>query len=69
MRWTGHVAHVREKRNAHRVLVWKPGGERKFARSRRALEVNISMDFKVNRTGECAKDLSGSEYGQVVGYC
>jgi hypothetical protein len=24
IRWTGHVAHVREKRNVHRVLVGKP---------------------------------------------
>jgi hypothetical protein len=28
MRWTGHVAHVGEKRNAYRILVGKPEGKR-----------------------------------------
>jgi hypothetical protein len=28
MRWAGHVARMGEKRNAHRALVGKPGGNR-----------------------------------------
>jgi hypothetical protein len=28
MRWVGHVAHVEEIRNAYRILVGKPKGER-----------------------------------------
>ena len=27
MRWVGHVARMREKRNIYRVLVWKPEGK------------------------------------------
>jgi hypothetical protein len=28
MGWTGHVAHMGEKRNAYRILVGKPEGKR-----------------------------------------
>jgi hypothetical protein len=28
MRWPGHVARMEEKRNAYRILVGKPEGER-----------------------------------------
>jgi hypothetical protein len=35
MRWAGHVARMREKRNAHRTLVEKPEGKRPLGRSRR----------------------------------
>jgi hypothetical protein len=28
MRWAGHVARMREKRNAYRLLVGKPEGKR-----------------------------------------
>jgi hypothetical protein len=28
MRWAGHVARMREKRNAYRILVEKPDGKR-----------------------------------------
>jgi hypothetical protein len=30
MRWAGHVARIREKRNAYRILVGKPVSQRKF---------------------------------------
>jgi hypothetical protein len=56
MRWTGHVAHVREKRNAHKVLMWKRTAKREFARPRRTQEVNIEMDIKINRMKERAMD-------------
>ena len=28
LRWTGHVAHMKQSRNAYRVLVGKPEGKR-----------------------------------------
>jgi hypothetical protein len=34
MRWAGLVAHMREKRNAYRVLVGKPEGQRSLGRYR-----------------------------------
>jgi hypothetical protein len=35
MRWAGHVAQIREKRNAYRILVGKPEGKRPLGRPRR----------------------------------
>jgi hypothetical protein len=32
MRWTGHVARIREKRNAYRILVGKQEGKRPLGR-------------------------------------
>jgi hypothetical protein len=34
MRWAGHVAPMREKRNAYRILVGNPERERELGRSR-----------------------------------
>jgi hypothetical protein len=34
MRWAGHVARIREKRNAYRILVGKPEGKRQLGRPR-----------------------------------
>jgi hypothetical protein len=36
MRWAGHVARMREKRNAYRLLVGKPDGKRPLGRPRRS---------------------------------
>jgi hypothetical protein len=44
MRWAGHVARMREKRNAYR-LVGKPEGRRLLGRSRRRWLDNIRMDL------------------------
>jgi hypothetical protein len=35
MRWAGHVAQMREKRNACRVFVGNPEGKRPLGRPRR----------------------------------
>jgi hypothetical protein len=35
MKWTGHVARMGEKRNAYRILVGKPEGQRPLGRLRR----------------------------------
>ena len=46
LRWAGHVARMEESRNAYRVLVGKPEGERPVGRLRRRREDNIKMDSK-----------------------
>jgi hypothetical protein len=45
MRWAGHVARMREKRNAYRLLVGKPEGKRPLGRPRRRWVDNIRMDL------------------------
>jgi hypothetical protein len=44
MRWAGHVARMREKRNAYRILVGKPEGRRPLGRPRRRWVDNIKID-------------------------
>jgi hypothetical protein len=45
MRGSGHVARIREKRNAYRFLVGKPEGKRPLGRPRRRWMDNIRMDL------------------------
>jgi hypothetical protein len=45
MRWAGHVAQMRETRNACRILVGKPEGKRPLGRPRRRWVDNIKMDL------------------------
>jgi hypothetical protein len=45
MRWEGHVARMREKRNVSRLLVGKPEGKRPLGRPRRRWIDNIKMDL------------------------
>jgi hypothetical protein len=45
MRWAGHVAQMRETRNAYRILVGKPEGKRPLGRPRRRWVDNIKMDL------------------------
>jgi hypothetical protein len=46
MRWTGHVARMGEKRNAYRILVGKPEGNRPLGRPRRRWVDNIKIDLR-----------------------
>jgi hypothetical protein len=46
MTWAGHVARIGEKRNAYRILVGKPEGERPHGRQRRRLVDNIKIDHR-----------------------
>jgi hypothetical protein len=46
MRWTGHVARIRAKRNAYRILVGKPVERRPLRRPRRRWVDNIKMDLR-----------------------
>jgi hypothetical protein len=43
MKWAGHVARMRTKRNAYRLLVGKPEGRRPLGRPRRWWVDNIRM--------------------------
>jgi hypothetical protein len=45
MRWAGHAARMREKRNACRLLVEKPEGRRPLGRPSRRWVYNIRMDL------------------------
>jgi hypothetical protein len=45
MRWMGHVARMKLKRNAFRLLVGKPEGKRTLGRQRRRRVNNIRMDL------------------------
>jgi hypothetical protein len=45
MRWMGHVARIREKSNAYKILVGKPQGKRPCVRSRTGRENILPMDL------------------------
>jgi hypothetical protein len=45
MRWAGHVARLREKRNAYRLLVGKAEGKKPLGRPRHGWVNNIKMDL------------------------
>jgi hypothetical protein len=45
MRWTGHVAYVREKRNACRILVRRPEYTRPLGMAKHRWEDNIKMNL------------------------
>ena len=46
LRWAGHVACMKQFRNAYRVLVGKPQSKRPLGRPRRRWEDNIKMDLR-----------------------
>ena len=46
MRWTGHVARMKEDRSAFKILISKPTGKRPLRRLRRRWEDNIRMNLK-----------------------
>jgi hypothetical protein len=49
VRWMGHVARVREMRNACIILVRKPEGKRQLERSGYRLEDNNKINIKKHR--------------------
>jgi hypothetical protein len=52
MRWTGHVACTREKRNVYRILVGKPEGKRLLEIPNCRWEDNIKLDLgEIGRGG------------------
>jgi hypothetical protein len=46
MTWAGHVARIREKRNAYTILVRNPEGKRPLDRPKRRWVDNIKMDLR-----------------------
>jgi hypothetical protein len=46
MKWAGHVARIKENRNAYRILVGKPEGERPLGRPRSRWVDNIKIDLR-----------------------
>jgi hypothetical protein len=46
MRWEGHVARMGEKRNAYRILVGNPEGNRPLGRPSCKYVDNIKMDLR-----------------------
>jgi hypothetical protein len=60
MRWAGHVARMAEERNAYKVLMGKPEGERPLGRPRRRWEDGIRMDLREIGWVECRLDPVGS---------
>jgi hypothetical protein len=46
IRWAGHVARVKEKRNAYRVFLREPKGKRPLGRPRRKWKDNIIIDVR-----------------------
>jgi hypothetical protein len=44
LRWAGHVARMRDRRGAYRVLVGRREGKRPLGRPKIILEDNIKMD-------------------------
>jgi hypothetical protein len=47
IRWAEHVLHMREKKNAYRILVGKPEGKGALERPRRRWKYSIKIDFKL----------------------
>jgi hypothetical protein len=45
MRWSGHVAHIGEMRNAYKFIIRRPEGRRPLGRLRYRWEDNIRMDL------------------------
>jgi hypothetical protein len=61
MMWAGHVARMGKKRNAYRLLVGKPEGQRPLGRPRRRWVDNNNYDGSFrDRLGRCELDWSSS---------
>jgi hypothetical protein len=60
LRWAGHVARMRETRDAYRALVGKPEGRRPLGRPRRRWEDNIKMNLQEVGWGGHGLDQSRS---------
>jgi hypothetical protein len=46
MKWTEHVARMREERKVYKVLVGKPEGKKPLGRPRRRWEYDIRVDTR-----------------------
>jgi hypothetical protein len=69
MGWAGHVARMRARREAYRVLVGRPDGKGPLGRSKPRWEDNIKIDLQGMGWGGHGLDCSGPGQGQVTGSC
>jgi hypothetical protein len=46
MEWAEHVAGIKERRGAYRVLVEKSGGQRPLCKPRSRSEICVKMDLQ-----------------------
>ena len=46
LRWDGHVARMKARRGAYRILIEKPEGRRPLERPRLRWEDNIELDLR-----------------------
>jgi hypothetical protein len=46
MRWTGHVARMREERQVYKLLVGKPEGKKPLGKQRHRWQDGIRMDLR-----------------------
>jgi hypothetical protein len=56
MRWAGHVARMREKRNVYRILLGKPEGKISLGRLRRRWMNALKCTFERDRLGRYEPD-------------
>jgi hypothetical protein len=68
MRWTGHLARMREKRNAYRLLVGKPEGKRPLGRQDVGAWIMLGW-ISVGGMERFGLDWSGSGQEQVESLC
>jgi hypothetical protein len=47
MQWAGHIACMRDRRNAYNILVWKPEGKRPLKRLKHRWENSSRTDLRV----------------------
>jgi len=69
MRWTGHVAHMGERRGVYKGLVGKPEGDRPLGRPRRRWEDGIKLDLKEVECGVMCwieQDQDRNRWGALV---
>jgi hypothetical protein len=64
LRWTGHVAHVGEMKNAYKILVGEPQGKISLAKPRRRWECNIKMGLSNIGWGDVDWFLSSLDSNQ-----
>jgi hypothetical protein len=69
MRWAGHVARLREKSNAYRLMVGKPEGKIPLRRTTRKWVDNIKMDLGEIGCGGVDWISLTQDRGQVEGSC
>jgi hypothetical protein len=68
MRWAVHTARMGEMKNANKILVGRPEGNRLLGRSKRGWEANIRMNL-IKYGGGCGRKSSGSAQVSMVASC